>query len=89
MIEVKNLSKSFNDTKVLSDLNLSVEKGSIYGLIGANGAGKTTLIKHITGVFQQDSGEVLVDEEPVFENQHAKSTIGYISDDLFFLLAIP
>lgn len=84
MIEVKNLSKSFNDTKVLSNLNLLVEKGSIYGLIGANGAGKTTLIKHITGVYMQDSGEVLVDNEPVMENEKIKSTIGYISDDLFF-----
>lgn len=84
MIEVKNLSKSFNDTKVLSNLNLCVEKGSIYGLIGANGSGKTTLIKHITGVYKQDEGEVLVDNEPVLDNQEKKSTIGYISDDLYF-----
>ncbi|MFA5527193.1 MAG: ABC transporter ATP-binding protein [Peptostreptococcales bacterium] len=85
MIEVKNLSKSFNDSKVLSDLNLLVEKGSIYGLIGANGAGKTTLIKHITGVFKQDAGEVLINNEPVLDNEKIKSRIGYIADDLYFL----
>lgn len=84
MIEVKNISKSFNGYQVLSNLNLTVKKGSIYGLVGANGAGKTTLIKHITGVYKQDEGEVIVNQAPVYENVHIKSTIGYISDDLYF-----
>lgn len=84
MIEIKNVSKSFNGYPVLSNLNLTVKKGSIYGLIGANGAGKTTLIKHITGVFKQDEGDVLLKQRPVYENIHIKSIIGYISDDLYF-----
>ncbi|MCG8485320.1 MAG: ABC transporter ATP-binding protein [Clostridia bacterium] len=87
MIEVKNISKSFNGYNVLSNLNLTVKKGSIYGLVGANGAGKTTLIKHITGVYKQDEGEVLVNQAPVYENVPIKSNIGYISDDLYFFSA--
>lgn len=84
MIEVKNLYKSYNGYHVLSNLNLTVKKGSIYGLVGANGAGKTTLIKHITGVFKQDEGEVLINESSVFENEQVKASLGYIADDLFF-----
>ncbi len=84
MIEVKNLYKSFNGYPVLTDLNLTVQKGSIYGLVGANGAGKTTLIKHIVGVFKQDKGDILIKGCPIFENTLMKSNVGYISDDLFF-----
>lgn len=84
MIEVKNLHKSYNGYEVLSDLNLTVSKGSIYGLVGANGAGKTTLIKHIVGVFKQDKGEILINGSPVFEDAVLKSRIGYIPDDLYF-----
>ncbi len=84
MIEVKNLHKSFNGYPVLSDLNLKVQKGSIYGLVGANGAGKTTLIKHIVGAYKQDSGNILIKGSPIFEDVSLKSSIGYIADDLFF-----
>ena len=84
MIEVKNLSKSFNDFKVLENLSLTVKDASIYGLVGANGAGKTTLIKHIAGVYKQDIGEVTIDNENVYENNLIKSRLGYIPDDLFF-----
>ncbi|NLK71664.1 MAG: ABC transporter ATP-binding protein [Clostridiales bacterium] len=84
MIEVKNLYKSYNGHDVLSNVSLTVKKGSIYGLVGANGAGKTTLIKHLTGVFKQDKGEILINGQSVFENPAAKSTLGYIPDDLFF-----
>ena len=50
MIEVKNVTKYFDDFKVLDNLSLHVRKGTIYGLIGPNGAGKTTVINHINGV---------------------------------------
>lgn len=60
MLEVKTLSKSFEGFKALTDVNLKIKKGSIYGLIGANGSGKTTLIKHLVGVYKQDKGGVLI-----------------------------
>ncbi|MDF2654532.1 MAG: transporter ATP-binding protein [Bacillota bacterium] len=84
MIKVNNLDKSFDGFRALSDLNLNVKKGSIYGLVGTNGAGKTTLIKHVTGVLRQDQGEILIEGEPVYENIAAKERMGYIPDDLYF-----
>ena len=68
MIEVKNVTKVFEDTKALDNLCLHVKKGTVYGLIGPNGAGKTTIIKHLTGVYKQDAGEVLIDGNNVYEN---------------------
>lgn len=84
MIQVKGLYKSFDDFTALSDLNVHVEKGSIYGLIGVNGSGKTTLIKHLTGVLLPDAGEITMDGETVIENIGVKSRLGYIPDDLYF-----
>lgn len=85
MIEVRNLSKSFEDQKALNGLSLRVNTGSIYGLVGTNGSGKTTLLKHITGVLKQDSGEVLFDGVPVYENCDIKKGIGFLPDDLSYL----
>ncbi|MEL7657461.1 MAG: ABC transporter ATP-binding protein, partial [Bacillota bacterium] len=84
MIKVNNLSKSFDGFKALSDLNLNVKKGSIYGLVGTNGAGKTTLIKHVTGILKPDQGEVMMEDESVYENIPLKERVGYIPDDLYF-----
>ncbi|MCJ8321383.1 MAG: sugar ABC transporter ATP-binding protein [Colwellia sp.] len=59
-IEIKSLSKSFA-TPVLKDVNLSISKGSIHGLVGENGAGKSTLINIINGLLPMDSGELFLD----------------------------
>lgn len=63
---------------------MTVPSGSVYGLVGPNGAGKSTIIRHLTGIYRQDSGEVLVDGQPVFENPSVKNRIAYIPDDIFF-----
>lgn len=84
MIQVKELSKSFDGFKALDGLSLNVKKGSIYGLVGVNGSGKTTLIKHLAGVYIPDSGEELIDGEEIFDNVALKQKIAYISDDLYF-----
>jgi ABC-2 type transport system ATP-binding protein len=84
MINVTNLNKHFDDYHALNDLSINVKKGSIYGLVGTNGSGKTTLIKHLTGVLKQDSGEILFDGEPVYENAKLKARIGFIPDNLSF-----
>ena len=84
MVEVKNLTKTFGGFTALKDLNMTIPKGAVYGLVGPNGAGKSTLIRHIAGIYRQDSGEVAIDGEAVWENPQAKSKIGYIPDDLFF-----
>ena len=84
MIEIKELKKSFSGFQALDGLSLTVPTGSVYGLVGPNGAGKTTAIKHLTGVYRQDSGEVLLDGAPVFENPAAKEKIAYIPDEIYF-----
>ena len=84
MIEIKELKKSFGGFQALDGLSLTVPTGSVYGLVGPNGAGKTTAIKHLTGVYRQDGGEVLLDGEPVFENPRAKQKIAYIPDEVYY-----
>ena len=56
MIQIKNLSKSF-DKKILDNVNIEIEDGSIVGLIGINGAGKSTLFKILAGIYDPDEGE--------------------------------
>ena len=84
MIEVKNIVKSFDGFKALDKLSITVPEGAIYGLVGPNGAGKSTIIRHITGIYRQDEGEILVNGQPVFENPSIKKDIAYIPDDVFF-----
>jgi ABC-2 type transport system ATP-binding protein len=84
MILVKNVSKSFGDLEALQKVNLAVNKGSIYGLVGSNGAGKTTLLKLLAGIYKQDSGEVKIADENVFENIKIKSETVFIPDSLYF-----
>ena len=86
MIKVKSITKSFGDFKALDGLNLHVGKGSVYGLVGPNGAGKSTVIRHLTGIYRQDSGEVLINGQEVFDNAEIKKKIAYIPDDLYFFL---
>ena len=84
MIEIKNVVKEFDGFRALDGLDMTVPGGSVYGLVGPNGAGKSTIIRHLTGIYKQDSGEILVDGQPVFENPAVKNRIAYIPDDIFF-----
>ena len=84
MLEVRNLTKTFGTFTALQELNMTIPRGAVYGLVGPNGAGKTTLIRHITGVYRPDCGEIVLDGEAVWENPSAKGKIGFIPDDLFF-----
>lgn len=86
MIEVKNLTKRFDGFAALDNLTMTVPTGAVYGLVGPNGSGKSTLIRHVTGVFRQDAGELLLDGEPVWENPAAKARMAYIPDDVFYYL---
>ena len=86
MIEVKNVVKTFEGFTALNGLTMTVPTGAIYGLVGPNGSGKSTIIRHIMGIFRQDSGEVLIDGKPVYENPAVKAKIAYIPDDVFYFL---
>ena len=84
MLELKNVSKSFGKFKALDDLTMTIPQGSVYGLVGPNGAGKTTAIRHITGVYRPDEGEITMEGLPIFENPQVKQAIGYIPDEIFY-----
>ena len=84
MLQMKNVTKTFGSFKALDDLTLTVPQGAVYGLVGPNGAGKSTAIRHMTGIYRQDKGEVTVGGQPVFENPAAKAAIGFIPDDIFY-----
>ena len=64
MIEVKNLTKDFKETKALDNVSLRFATGKIHGLIGRNGSGKTVLLKILSGFMAPTSGEVLFDGKP-------------------------
>ncbi|MEE1249914.1 MAG: ABC transporter ATP-binding protein [Lachnospiraceae bacterium] len=86
MIQVENVVKEFDGFRALDGLSLHVGKGEVYGLVGPNGAGKSTIIRHITGVYKQDAGTILVDKKPVFENPQVKQKFAYIPDELFYFM---
>lgn len=84
MIKLEHVTKCFGDYKALDDFSLTVEKGSIYGLMGLNGAGKTTIIKHLAGFLLPDEGSVTIDGEEVLGNEDIKKRMAMIPDELFF-----
>ncbi len=82
MINIENLTKSFNNKTVLNNINLSVNKGEIIGLLGPSGAGKTTLIKILTGQLAQNSGiSQIFNENCNTLSQNVYSKIGMVLDN--------
>ena len=84
MIQVKDVVKTFDGFRALDGLTMTVPTGAVYGLVGPNGAGKSTIIRHLTGIYRQDSGEITLDGAPIYENPAAKARIAYIPDDVFY-----
>ena len=82
MLEIKNVSKSYGNKKVLDNVSLKIKKGKIFGFIGENGAGKTTLIKAIVGIHDFDSGDILIDGVSIKENPVlCKKKMAYVPDN--------
>ncbi|MGL5766675.1 MAG: ABC transporter ATP-binding protein [Sarcina sp.] len=82
-IDIKNVTKRFKDKLILDNVSFEVNSGEIYGLIGPNGAGKSTLLNIITGILDQNSGEVFICGNNTRTNDiEAKSCIGYVMQDL-------
>lgn len=78
LLECKNLSKSFDNKKILKDINLIIPRGKIVGLLGKNGQGKTTLIKLINDLLTPTSGEILIEgKHPGVES---KKIISYLPE---------
>ena len=68
ILEMQHISKRFGTTQALADVSLSLYPGEIHALLGENGAGKSTLIKAMTGIYEPDQGEMLLDGRPVSIN---------------------
>src|SRR5881227_4466265 len=82
VITITDLTRRFGDKTALDSVNLSVRRGTVYGLVGANGAGKTTLIKHVLGLLRAESGSVRVfGLDPVADPVGVLSRIGYLSEE--------
>ncbi len=83
IIMTEGLSKRYEDFLALDKVSVSVEKGSIYGLVGPNGAGKTTLLKILAGVYRHNTGDVTIMGEHVDDNTKLKQRMVMISDNLY------
>ncbi|MDU7337910.1 MAG: ABC transporter ATP-binding protein [Clostridium sp.] len=84
MIEVKSLVKKFGSKAALDGISFTIDAGSVFGLVGSNGAGKSTLLRSLAGIYQPESGEILVDGLQPFENSTVKSKLFFISDYPYF-----
>lgn len=78
LLEIKNLNKSFDNKEILKDINLSIQRGEIIGLLGKNGVGKTTLIKLINDLLTPTSGEILIKGQKV--GVETKKIISYLPE---------
>ena len=78
-LEIRNVSKTYGNKRVLNDISIAVPRQSIYGLLGPNGAGKTTLIRILNQITMPDSGEILLDGKPLSPNDIAN--IGYLPEE--------
>ena len=82
VIAVSGLTRRFGAKTALNAVTLTIDRGGVYGLVGANGAGKTTLIKHILGLLRAERGSVRVfGKDPVEEPVNVLSRIGYLSEE--------
>ena len=84
MIEIKNLTKHFGKVEALAGLDMKINEGGIFGIVGSNGAGKSTLMRLITGVYRADNGDILIDGDPVFDIPGAKAKCVFLSDTVYF-----
>lgn len=82
VLELKEMTKTFGDTIAAQDVSFQIEKGEIFGFIGPNGAGKSTTIRMIIGALTPDSGEILVDGQPVSKDPHYKNKLTYVPGDV-------
>ena len=74
-ISIKNFSLSIGKKKIIDDLSFEIKKGEVFGLLGSNGSGKTSIIRTLLGLYQADSGELLINGEVFAPGK--KNILGY------------
>ena len=87
MLKIEGLYKTFKDKKVLEGLDLVLNEGSIFGLVGVNGAGKSTLLRCVAGIYEADHGSVLFNGEDTFKNPAVRKDIFFVSDEPYYPIA--
>src|SRR5208282_4556373 len=83
MLELSNITKSFNKNKVLDALSLSIGKGEFFAILGPSGSGKTSLLNVIAGLLKQDSGTVVLDSADVTDTPPNKRNISMVFQNFF------
>lgn len=81
MIKLSGAVKRFGDFTALDGIDLTIPKGSAFGLLGSNGAGKSTILRLLSGIYRQDAGEVTIDGMPVYDNVSIKERVFFINDE--------
>ena len=81
MIKLEGVTKTFEDFVAVDNIDLTINKGSVYGLLGSNGAGKSTILRMLSGVYKADSGKVIIDSEEVYNNPKAKEKVFFVNDE--------
>lgn len=85
VINTKNLSKSYGKSRGISDINLTIEKGEIFGFIGPNGAGKSTTIRTLLGLIKPSSGSATIfDKDITKHGPEIRERIGYLPSEVFY-----
>ena len=86
MLKINQVYKQFGSKEVLKGINLEIQDGSIFGLVGINGAGKSTLLRLIAGVYEADSGNVILNNKDTYHDETARKEIAFVSDEQYFPL---
>ena len=81
MIELNGVTINFDNFKVLENIDLTIPKGSAFGLLGSNGAGKSTILRLLSGIYKAEGGNVLIDGEEVYDNIPIKQKVFFINDE--------
>ncbi len=84
MIELRNITKSFDKMKAVGNVSVTIRENTVFGLIGTNGAGKSTVLRMIAGILEPEQDEIAIDGLPVFDNMDAKKKLYFIADEPYF-----
>lgn len=90
MLEVKNYSLNYGGYQILDNINFSLDKGKVLGIVGPSGVGKTSLIKGLVGIYKGTEGMVLYDGEEIYDNPNVKRKIAFVPDEhnSFYLITL-
>lgn len=84
MIQITDCSKRFDSVQAVNHVSLELNEKEVFGMVGSNGAGKSTLLRMMAGIIRPDTGEIRIDNQPVYENEEAKGKLFYLSDSSYF-----